>query len=167
MKNWTRRILVLNILKVRINKMDLEFREVHESDFSSCAKGLMAAFEGAPWNENWTYDQAYQRIGDIMSARVSKGYVACDGEKVIAMALGRMVYYLDWSQLYIDEFSVHPDYQGKKIGSELLDYVRKALKKDDVQYITLDTQTGFPAVNFYEKNGFEKLETVMMMSTKI
>lgn len=147
--------------------MNLEFREMHESDFSACAKVLMAAFKDEPWNENWTYEQAYRRVGDIMSIRVSKGYVACDGKEVVAMALGHMVYCPDWSQLYIDELSVHPNYQSKKIGSKLLDYVRKELKKDDVRYIILNTQVGFSAANFYEKNGFEKLDNVMMMSIKV
>ena len=53
--------------------MSLIFRTMQESDFPACANELIAAFREAPWNEVWTYEQAYERIDEIMSVWVSRG----------------------------------------------------------------------------------------------
>lgn len=53
---------------------------------------------------------------------------------------------------------IHPDYQGKKIGTELLNHRLNFLKNvKSAQLITVrTTQLSYP---FYEKNGFELKET--------
>ena len=42
--------------------MSLSFREISSSDFSACADVLMAAYEGEPWNNHWTKEEALHRI---------------------------------------------------------------------------------------------------------
>lgn len=109
--------------------MRLIYKKMELSDFPKCSKELVLAFKGEPWNEEWTYEQAYRRIDRIMSAKVSRGYVVYDDDIVVAMFCGRIMTYLDFQELFIDEFSVHPDYQRKGIGGSMLEFARECRRK--------------------------------------
>lgn len=149
--------------------MNLIYKNMIKGDYESCAYELVEAFKGEPWYEEWSLQQAYIRIEEIMSSRVSRGYVIYDGDSVVSMACGRIMTYLDRKELWIDEFSVHPDYQGKGVGSAMLDYIRSEVKKEKeiIAYIGLHTEKGFPAVKFYEKNGFEVSDNNVCMFTQV
>lgn len=146
--------------------MSLTFRRMTPADFPACARELMAAFRVEPWNEEWTPDQAFTRIDEIMSARVSRGIVCMDGGSCVSMLCGRIMTYQDQKLFYIDEFSVHPDYQRQGIGSRMLAFLREEMKKEPqpISHMSLITERGFPSVAFYEKNGFVELQNELTMA---
>lgn len=146
--------------------MPLTFRAMTPADFPACTIELIAAFSGPPWNEVWTHDQAYARIDGVMSGRVSRGWVCMDGDVCVSMLAGRLMIYQDQTLFYIDEFSVHPDYQRQGLGSRMLAFLREELKKEPtpVSHISLITERGFPSVTFYEKNGFVELTNELTMA---
>lgn len=149
--------------------MNLEYKIMSEEDFESCAYELIEAFKEEPWNEEWTFEQAFTRIDEIMSARVSRGYVVYDGDIVVAMACGRIMTYIDFKELWIDELSVNPLYQGKGVGSKLIEFIRSELKKEKskIAYLALNTERDYPCVGFYEKNGFRTSETNVVMFANV
>lgn len=149
--------------------MALEFRPMTPADFPACARELIAAFREAPWNEEWTYEQAFDRIDEIMSARVSRGYVCMDGDRCVSMLCGRIMTYQDVKQLFIDEFSVHPDHQRQGIGSRMIAYMRQELQNEPVaiRHLCLITERGYPAVTFYGHNGFVVLEDSLFMAAHV
>ena len=146
--------------------MSLIFRRMIPADFPACADELMAAFKADPWNEAWTHEQAFTRIDEIMSARVSRGIVCMDGGKCVSMLCGRIMTYLDKKLFYVDEFSVHPDFQRHGIGSQMLAFLREELQKEaqPISHMSLITKRGFPSVTFYEKNGFVELKNELTMA---
>ena len=146
--------------------MPVVFRPMTEADYPASARELMAAFAVEPWCESWTYEQAFGRIEEIMSARVSRGFVAMDGEHCLSMLCGRIMTYLDKKLFYIDEFSVHPSHQRQGLGSRMLAYVRSELQAEPVpiSHMSLITERGFPSVAFYEKNGFVELKNELTMA---
>ena len=146
--------------------MSLIFRRMVPDDFSACAQELIAAFREEPWNEFWTYQQAFDRIDEIMSARVSRGIVCMDGDTCISMLSGRIMTYQDKKMFYIDEFSVHPSCQRQGIGSRMLAFLRAELQKEPlpINHMALVTTRGFPSVSFYERNGFVALESELTMA---
>lgn len=146
--------------------MPLIFRPMEQADFPACAYELIAAFAQSPWNEVWTFDQAFTRIDEIMSGRVSRGYVCMDGDKCVSMLCGRIMTYQDKKQLWIDEFSVHPDWQRRGVGSQMLAYLREEMQQEPqtIHYMALNTERGFPSVTFYEKNGFVQLDSDVCMA---
>lgn len=146
--------------------MSLIFRPMTPVDYPACAAELIAAFKEPPWNEAWTYEQAYDRIDEIMSARISRGYVCMDGGKCVSMLCGRIMTYQEQKLFYIDEFSVHPDYQRQGVGSRMLAFLRAELKKEprQISHMSLITERGFPSVSFYEKNGFVELTNELTMA---
>jgi len=138
-------------------------RVINETDIPSCAKALIETFKEEPWNENWTYEEAYTRIDELMASRMSRGFVIVDNDKVVGMCIGRIMTYTGFKELWIDEFSVHPTYQGQRLGSKLLEFTKEALTEEKVGNMCLTTSKGYPAVKFYEQNGFTLSETVVFM----
>ena len=147
--------------------VELEYRTMKTEDYEACARELMLAFHGEPWNETWTYEQAWTRIDEMMSARVSRGYVIYDGDEVVSMLCGRIMTYLDWKELFIDEFSVSPTYQRQGIGSKMLDYVRSEMAKENIKYLVLNTEKGYSSQRFYEAYGFRVEESNLFMSRAV
>ena len=143
--------------------MSLSFREISSSDFSDCADILMAAYEGEPWNNHWTKEEALLRIESTMSGFNARGYVAVKHDEIVAMCLGRIDYYYNnWSQYCMDEFNVKPTLQGLGIGRSLLKYVSQTMKNNQVARLFLLTG-GKQAANFYQQCGFSQtLEGSMM-----
>lgn len=146
--------------------MPLIFRKMNTSDFPVCAQTLIAAFREEPWNEVWTTDQAFTRIDEIMSARVSRGIVCTDDDRCVSMLCGRIMTYQAQKLFYIDEFSVHPNYQRQGVGSRMLAFLREELQKEPqpISHMSLITERGFPSVAFYEKNGFVELHNELTMA---
>ena len=146
--------------------MSLTFRPMTPTDFPACAEELIAAFRVEPWNEEWTPDQAFTRIDEIMSARISRGIVCMDGDRCMSMLCGRIMSYQDQKLFYIDEFSVHPSYQRQGVGSRMLAFLREELRKEPqpIIHMSLITEHGFPSVAFYEKNGFVELQNELTMA---
>ena len=146
--------------------MPMIFRYMTPADFPVCAETLISAFREEPWCETWTPDQAFTRIDEIMSARVSRGIVCMEGSKCVSMLCGRIMTYQEQKLFYIDEFSVHPDYQRQGIGSRMLTFLREELKKEPqpISHMSLITERGFPSVAFYEKNGFVELQNELTMA---
>ena len=149
--------------------MSLTFRKMTANDFPACAEELIAAFRVEPWGETWSPNQAFTRIDEIMSARVSRGIVCMDGAKCVSMLCGRIRTYQDQNLFYIDEFSVHPQYQRQGIGSRMLAFLREELKQEPqpISPMSLITEHGFPSVAFYEKNGFVELQNELTMAGHI
>ena len=147
----------------------MDYRIMKQNDIENCALTLMKAFKEEPWNENWTYEQAYARIDEIMSAGVSRGYVIYDGDTVVSMLCGRIMTYLEFKELWVDEFSVHPDYQRQGIGTKMMEFVRAQLKEETekISYIVLNIEKGYPSVKFYEANGFKADESVVFMAADV
>ena len=147
----------------------MEFRTMTQEDIPACARTLMAAFAQAPWNEQWTHEQACTRIDEIMSGRVSRGYVAVEGDTVVSMLSGRIMTYLDFKELWVDEFSVHPAFQRQGVGSRMMAFVREQLKAEPekISYIVLNTERGYPSVKFYEANGFRGDDSLLFMAADV
>lgn len=147
----------------------MKYRVMQQEDIKKCALTLMKAFKEEPWNEKWTYEQAYTRIDEIMSARVSRGYVIYDGDTVVSMLCGRIMTYLNFKELWVDEFSVNPDYQRKGFGSAMMQYVREQLKQEQekISYIVLNTEKGYPSEKFYEANGFKTDNSLIFMAADV
>lgn len=146
------------------NNEDIIIRKITIQDYPSASKELQAAFKGEPWNEDWSYIDAYQRISQIMSAPVSRGYVAISNGEVVGMLCGRIMTYLDEQLLMIDEFSIHPQCQGQHLGQRLMTYVKEEMAKIGIEHLSLMTERGFPCVKFYESQGFEQEEHSVIMT---
>lgn len=140
-----------------------------------CARLFTETFTCAPWNEHWCAETALERLSGIMSAQVSRGYVCCENDgadgsdcnRIVAMACGRALAFENSKELFIDEFCVHPKFQGQGIGSGLLGFIQGKLKNEGISYIVLNTERDLPSREFYEKNGFYIKDKVIFMVQRV
>ncbi len=147
--------------------MNIIFKKLEPNEISMCAETLISAFREDPWNEEWTFEQAHVRLEELMSAKVSRGFIVLDMDTktVVGMVIGRIMTYLSNKELWLDEVSVHPDYQRKGIGTRMFEYVKQELQQEDssIRNIVLTTMRGYPSVSFYENIGFRMDENVIFM----
>lgn len=146
--------------------MEYIYKRLISSDVNNCAKQFVLSFQEPPWNEIWTHEQAVSRLSEIMSSSVSRGFVIYDGEVVVSTLCGRIMTYMDEKEFWIDDFSVHPCYQGQGIGKKMLMYIEKELVHDCVDRLMLNTMRGYDCQDFYEKQGFILEEHMIIMSKK-
>ena len=62
----------------------------------------------------------------------------------------------------VGRFAVNDKYQGQRIGSELMDYIKGYFldnNKTGCRFITLDAENNERTIKFYQKNGFDFLTT--------
>ncbi len=86
--------------------------------------------------------------------------VACIGDQVVGSARG----ILSGSVCTIRAVSIHPEHQGKRLGSELLRAVERALPQ--ATRIELLTNSAVPGnVRFYERHGYAVAELRRMTET--
>lgn len=143
--------------------MEYVYKVMSNDDLSHCAKLFQKAFLKEPWYEEWTYQQAYQRLNQIMDSSCSIGFVIYDQDELIAMLCGRIMTYLDEEELWVEEICVSNCYQGKGLGSSLLEYTKQELLKRNVRRMTLNTVQGYLSDVFYQKNGFIKKDSIVCM----
>ncbi len=139
------------------------YENMKNTDLKACASLFQKAFQQPPWNENWTYEQAYQRLEESMSSPMMRGYLIKDHEDIIAMACGRIMTYMSYQEFWIDDLCVLDSYQGQGIGSQLLDFVKDELQKEKINRIVLNTLRSFLSEKFYRKNGFIEDEKSVVM----
>lgn len=75
------------------------------------------------------------------------------GNEVGVMHLG----YDEWNRrLRIWDLLVHPEFRGKKFGSQMIDRALEEAKGRGARMVVLETQScNGPAIDFYLKNGFD------------
>ena len=79
---------------------------------------------------------------------------AYDGNDLIGIAIAEK---RSWNRsLWVWEFHIEPEYQGKGIGTRMMQALAKKAKESDCRVMVCETQnSNAPAIDFYRKNGFE------------
>ncbi len=138
-------------------------RRYRADDLDGAAAVFTAAFAAPPWNEEWSDELSRKRIGELMSAPQSIGYVCEDNGCIQAILCGRKLTYLHGPEYVIDEFCVLPELHRSGIGTAVIGYAKDELVKEGVVAMALMTTKGYPSEKFYIKNGFERNEGMIFM----
>lgn len=82
--------------------------------------------------------------------------MAESGVRIVGLAAGFLKPWRKGMEYYLDEFCIVPSFQGKGIGSRLLDEICTRLAEKGVFGAMLNTERAYPAYSFYLKNGFSE-----------
>lgn len=126
---------------------------------------FIATFSLEPWNDVYeSRDQVVTFFKHHMSNNYFIGYVLKLDEEIAALSLGFQKPWMNGMEYYIDEFCVKKTIQKMGIGSQFLALIEADIKEKQMNAIILNTNKGFPAEQFYLKNGFEQLEDIIVLA---
>lgn len=97
-------------------------------------------------------DHLEEHMEEVLKQGLSLG--AYDGSKLIGIAITEK---REWNKTFwIWDFHIDSDYQGKGVGSKLMNALSKKAKGSGSRVMVCETQnTNVPAIQFYRKMGFE------------
>lgn len=140
---------------------------VASDDLGGCIKLLLNVFNNEPWNDSWTFEGAEKYLQDYIETPGFKGFVAEEENKIIGFIFGFRKRWWQADEFYVNEMCVEISEQRNGIGTKLINYLEINLKTEGVENITLLTNRGIPAEEFYKKNGFSEIDRIIFLHKKI
>lgn len=138
----------------------MRYEVIEQRHLDECAKAFVTAFE----HEQWSVERAYEHLHDLMNHSKAIGFCAYDYDRFVGAAFCREIVGSKYDRLMIEEFFIVPGEQKKGYGMELLDVVRRHVCNNDLRFITLMTERGSPSIDFYEKCGFKRVESMVFFA---
>lgn len=141
--------------------MEPTIREAREADLQRAAGIFRETYLRAPYGLEWTPQAALAKMREHFA----------EGRMLVAEAGGRVagfiIYYCSaWDNGehgYVVEFATAPEFQGRGIGSALLQRAERELRDRGVTAIELvDVHVKASAFSFYKKRGYHQTEYVRM-----
>jgi len=121
------------------------------------------AFSGEPWYDAWKVEDATVHVRELLENKQSFGleYVA-DGQ-VAGFILGTSMLFHYGRTFEINDLAVDPAFQGRGIGTALLERCLEAVRDMGMVAVHLITENEGSLPLFYGKHGFKKEEIVTLM----
>jgi ribosomal protein S18 acetylase RimI-like enzyme len=74
----------------------------------------------------------------------------------------------DMRPMFIEELAVHPDYQGRGVGSFMLEQLRHLARLRGCTHIVLEVaENNTSALTFYRKRSFQKIDAAIFLAQKV
>ena len=120
---------------------------------------FLSVFTKAPWFDDWSNkEQLHAYMRDLLGNPNSLAFGFMKEDKLIGIALGRIVHFYAGTEFFIDEFCISTKEQGRGSGSQFMREIQEALIELGIHHTFLMTERNVPAFEFYQKQGFELLE---------
>lgn len=145
----------------------IEYQEISLEVIHECALLYVETFNSEPWNDEWDFDNAYHRLKDIYNTPGFYGLVAVEDGNIIAAVFGCTEYWYKGKTYDLKEMFVKNGMRGTGVGSKLLGTLHTCLCEKGVNDVHLFTAEGDLTEKFYSKNGYERIDGMVMMSGKI
>jgi ribosomal protein S18 acetylase RimI-like enzyme len=129
------------------------------------AQLFVKVFNHEPWNDKWSTQTAAKRIIEIMKMPTFEGMAWYEEEKLVGIIFGRSEQYFDGIFFQILEFCVDGSFQGKGIGTSLLEEFTNYLKMNqNIKQIYLLTMRDERTEGYYQRRGFITSDSMCFMS---
>lgn len=139
----------------------MEIKKIKEKDLAVCAKLFLDVFSKAPWYFDWMeYESVEKYFNDLYTYNRFLGYYLVNDGVVIGCCLGSIMDYFGNVQYTINEIAVKSEMQGKGYGKAFMAMIEDVLKTcEDVNVIKLNTLKTIDAYHYYQKCGFNDVES--------
>ena len=131
----------------------------------ACAAFYAAAFSAPPWDENYDTEALISYFRAFCHQETRRCYVLMDDTLPVGIALCTVVPCPDAPFMRIEDLCIDPARQHQGCGSTMLRLLREEALTLGCDCIMLSTQRGYPAHDFYIKNGFTEIESVQLYSS--
>lgn len=163
-EHFSNRLISRHLIIQNSNVKEIEQDEINDklliknftiSDVDKCAELYLKVFSAYPWYDEWTsQEHVHNYLEELVFNPVFEGFLAFEGDDMVAVCLGHSKSWWRGKELFIDEFFVVSEKQGNGIGSKLINYMQEYLSHAGYERFILFTNQGIPAQKFYTKNGF-------------
>lgn len=136
-------------------------------DIKSCAELLINTYNGYPWECNWTMESAMRYLEEFVSCERFVGFTVWEDDHIIGASFCHEKTWWNNDELFIDEFYIAPEYQGKGYGKKMINTIEEYIKEKSLAGFTLLTNRYMPAPNFYRKSGFIDGEHILFMYKEV
>lgn len=145
----------------------MRIRPMTQNDLPACADILCSVYNNDLWQCRWNGAAALEYLSDFFSMAKFVGYAAEEDGEIIGGLFAHEKVWWNNSEVFIEEMFVHPEHQGKGVGSALLKAAESYVRQRGLAGLTLSTNRYAPAPHFYRKNGFEDCGHVLFMAKEI
>lgn len=144
---------------------NLKLVNLNTNLLDDCVDLFINTFSKEPWNDVYeSRNQVVTFFENHLKNNYFLGYVGLIDEEVVALSLGMKKPWIKGMEYYIDEFCIKFELQGKGIGSKFIKMIEENLKLQGMNGIILNTERNYPSQTFYEKNGFEVIEDLIILA---
>ena len=145
-----------------------EFRVLDETYLPQIAQLYKAAFQGEPWNDDWSdTEQLNEYIKEISCNYRSLNYGLFINGELSAISIGMIRHWWEGTNYNIEEFCVATDKRGQGIGSRFMAMIEKDIRSRGLCGIFLQTDADKPSYGFYHKNGFFDLDAHVSLYKRV
>lgn len=140
----------------------MELRRLSIDDKEEIKALFKGVFTGEPWNDDWSdSEQLDLYIEDLCGQGYSLTYGLYDGDEMIGLSMGYIKHWYTGTEYIIDELCIKTDRQGSGAGTFFLEQIEKTIKELGLKQIFLLTDRDMPAYNFYKKNGYVEVSSLV------
>ena len=136
----------------------MELKELALADRRAVRALFVSVFTTEPWNDDWKNEaQLDAYLTDLMGSANSLTYGFYEGERLLALSMGRVKHWFEGTEYCVDELCVAREIQRRGIGTQFVRAIERDLAGRGISHIFLLTERGVPAYQFYLKAGFREL----------
>ena len=138
-----------------------------ESDLQAISQLYVSVFSNPPWNEDWEFAWAYERLNWIYQSQGFAGYIALDSKQILGAIMGHAVPFKGEKGFEIVEFLVTAKYQNQGIGNQLLAQLELNLKQDNYDFTWLLTLKNTDAESFYSQRNYQRDCKIVLLNKEL
>ena len=142
---------------VRYEELNTEIVQQYRNEIAQFYYGNM---QTCSCLENYTFDQAYEKIGDLiahLNTKTCVAYGAFERKEIIGYIWAYQHQFREELRMYISECYVKDGYRNKGIGKAMIILIEKRAKELGLPALYLHAEAGSSdAVRFYEYNGYRE-----------
>jgi len=147
--------------------MEIKFTNISKDDLLECAKLYVEVFRNPPWNEEWSLEEASERLSDMYNIPKPIAIKATHNGNLCGFLMGRLQKWTGETNCDIEEFCISNSMQRKRIGSLLMTQLEETLKIMKVSGVLLITQKNSVPFSFYSSLNFVEDSSLVVMRKKI
>ena len=140
----------------------LEIKEIDTNSISRCVHLYQSAYKNAPWNEEYSLDEITEYLSRFVNSETKCAYMLVLNEEIIGIALGLIIPCIGSDYFRLEDICLSPKYQRNGFGSQFVKLISDCISSKNCDSILLGTQRGYPAHQFYLKNNFQEIDSVLL-----
>lgn len=145
----------------------MEIKKLENDDLVECSRLYASIFKEPPWNEEWSIEDAFERLSDFQACPNTVSLKAVNNGQIIGFLSGEIQKWNGAHFYYLKEICVSGKNQRKGVGSALIGNLTMSLKSQGVSRIYLITQRGSIPSSFYSSLGYTENSSIMVMGKSV